>query len=88
MTDLPPLPEAATSPYPIQEPPHEDVARPFAMDADEPEPIRLTGEGKALLGIAAALALGAVTAIAATVLRKRPAPKPAKRGKAPRRATA
>ena len=81
MTDLPPLPEAATTIYPIEEPPHDHAGEPlgYAMDADPPEPVRLTGEAKALLGVTAALALGAVTAIAALVFRKRPEPKPAAR---------
>jgi hypothetical protein len=51
------------------------------MDADEPEPVRLTTEAKALLGVAAALALGAVTALAATFLRKRSDSRPAERRK-------
>ena len=94
MTDLPPLPEAATAPYPIQEPPHEHPTGPggeplrLAMDADAPEPVRLTNEAKALLGVAAALALGAVTAIAATFFRKRPEPRPAKRKPAARKTAA
>lgn len=77
MTDLPPLPEAATSIYPIEEPPHTPPTGPngeplrFAMDADAPEPAQLTGEAKALLGVVAAVALGTVTALAATLLRKR-----------------
>ena len=94
MTDLPPLPEAAQAPYPIQEPPHEHPTGPngeplhFAMDADEPERVRLTTEGKALLGVAAALALGAVAAIGATFFRKPPKPAPRRRKaarKSPRR---
>ena len=94
MTDLPPLPEAAQAPYPIQEPPHEHPTGPngeplhFAMDADEPEPTRLTTEAKALLGVAAALALGAVTAIAATFFRRQPKPAPKRRKPARRTATA
>ena len=82
MTDMPPLPEAATSPYPIEEPPHDHANGEllgFAMDADAPEPVHLTGESKALLGVTAALALGAVTAIAAILFRKRPARKATRR---------
>lgn len=94
MTDLPPLPEAATAPYPIQEAPHAHPAGPngepiqFAMDADEPEPARLTGEAKALLGVFAAIAVGAVTAIAATFFRRQPEPQPAPKRRAARKPAA
>lgn len=94
MTDLPPLPEAATAPYPIKEAPHEHPAGPsgepirYAMDADEPEPARLTGEAKALLGVAAGLALGVVAAIAATLFRRSGEPQPAPKRRAARKTPA
>jgi len=84
MTHTPPLPEAATSPYPIEEAPHEHPTGPngepihFAT-AEELEPARLTTEAKALIGVAAALALGTVGALAAALFRKPKAAAPKRR---------
>jgi hypothetical protein len=91
MTHVPPVPEGNTSPYPIQEPPHvhvETATADEAEDAPASEPIALTGEAKTMLGIGAALGVGAIAAVTALLFSRRPAPKPAARKPAARKTAA
>ena len=91
MTQTPPIPEAGQSPYPIEEPPHEHPTGPngeplhFA-DAVQEEHGRLTREAMALLGVAAAIGIGALGALARMAFKR--SAKPAKRAARAKRAPA
>lgn len=74
MTQLPPVPEASTSPFPIEEPPHRHVLDTHFEGAEEDsdKPFSLGGllddigiDGRTVIGIGAAVGLGALAGISA-----------------------
>jgi len=95
MTQTPPIPEAGQSPYPIEEPPHQHLTGPSGeplhfADAVQEEHGRLTREAMALLGVAAAIGIGAIGALASMAYRRmaKPAKRTAKAKRPPARKAA
>jgi len=101
MSHEPPVPSANQSPYPIDEAPHPDVALPPLSAANDAEPPSLKEraqgladyvpnvdvDGRTLVGIGAAIALGAAATVAAVFFSRRgPSPSPRKRAAARPRA--
>lgn len=88
MSHQPPIPEAAQSPYPREEPPHTHVELPPLVESGgEPsishrartflsEVTDRAEDTRAIVGVGAAIALGVAATVAALLLARRRAPAP------------
>lgn len=99
MSHEPPVPGASQSPYPIAEPPHPDIELPPLAAANDSGPAglreraheladdvrNLDVDGRTLVGIGAAIALGAAATVAAVFFSRRSPPSPARKQAAPKR---